>query len=343
MSSTKPGKRLSLRATSDDVRYAYRLILNREPDPAGLEHYTRLVTSTVMTPADLAAGFMSSKEYLEGPGKLRVPAQPPIGLAPLGCCPCTRAQIESPSFLYWAKQLREQPGRLHRKLWEWCYIVQALYERGVLIDGARGLGFAVGQESLPALFASMGCSVLATDLDLEAAAEKGWVATNQHSTNLANLNRRGICPADVFDARVRFREANMNEIAADLIGFDFLWSSCAMEHLGSLRHGMNFIINAMKCLRPGGVAVHTTELNCDSNENTVADGNDVIYRQRDLLELGRELSELGHEVAAFGFDTGSEPDDQIVDEPPYSGMPHLKLRIGGYASTSYGIVIKARS
>lgn len=46
--------------------------------------------------------------------------------------------------------------RLNRKIWEWCYVAEALSERGMLLPGRRGLGFAVGQEPLVALFASAG-------------------------------------------------------------------------------------------------------------------------------------------------------------------------------------------
>ena len=46
-------------------------------------------------------------------------------------------------------------------------IAQALYERGKLKPGSRGLGFAVGKEPLSDLFASFGCDVVATDLEGE--------------------------------------------------------------------------------------------------------------------------------------------------------------------------------
>ena len=58
---------------------------------------------------------------------------------------------------------------------------------------------------------------------------------------------------------MRFRAVDMNDIPPDLRGFDFTWSSCALEHLGTLRAGADFVVEQMTCLRPGGVAVHTTE------------------------------------------------------------------------------------
>ena len=114
-----------------------------------------------------------------------------------------------------------------------------------------------------------------------------------------------------------------------------------MEHLGNLRHGIEFVINAMKCLRPGGIAVHTTELNCESDTRTVEKGRDVVYRKRDLLELESELSALGHRMAPLDFQLGQTAEDLYVDDPPYVGKVHLKLRIGGFASTSFGLIVKA--
>ena len=53
----------SLAATPEDVRYAYRLLLGREPDADGLKHHTDLVRKGSVNPNDLARMFMMSDEY----------------------------------------------------------------------------------------------------------------------------------------------------------------------------------------------------------------------------------------------------------------------------------------
>ena len=68
-------------------------------------------------------------------------------------CLCTEDQLASPAFRYWIERTGHTL-RMHRKLWEFVYVVQALYERGMLAEGKQGLAFAVGQEPLPSLFAS---------------------------------------------------------------------------------------------------------------------------------------------------------------------------------------------
>jgi hypothetical protein len=329
-----------LKATPEDIVYAYRLLLGREPDDKGLQHFLRIVSTDNISTLELARCFLNSQECdlvhkKVTPGTI----SEPINVKKLVCRPCTQKQLESSSFRYWAGKLHERPGYLHRKLWEWCFITQALHERGMLHTGRKGLGFAVGREPLTSQFAGMGCHILATDLDFDSAAKEGWVDGNQHAAGIENLNDRGLCDAVRFSENVRFRSVDMRAIPADLSSFDFLWSSCSLEHLGGLDRGIDFVLDAMKCLRPGGVAVHTTEFNVDSDTDTIETGHDVIYRRCDFLRLAKLLTQNGHHVEPFDFDLGDMEADRIVDEPPYTAIPHLKLRIGDYASTSFGLII----
>ncbi len=135
-----------LKATSDDVRHAYRLLLGREADEQGYESYLKLLETSTPAAAELARSFFGSAEFIARCGCLvRVPTGPvpPHASARLQCQACTQYQLESPLFLYWAQRLGERPGGLHRKLWEWCFITQALYERDALQIESKGLGFAV--------------------------------------------------------------------------------------------------------------------------------------------------------------------------------------------------------
>jgi 2-polyprenyl-3-methyl-5-hydroxy-6-metoxy-1,4-benzoquinol methylase len=171
---------------------------------------------------------------------------------------CTEAQMAEPVYRYWCGVIREFP-RKHRKQWEFCYILQALYRAGVMQADARGLGFGVGREPLAAVLAERGCHVIATDMDPKLAAQAGWTDTKQYAAESAQLNDRGICPPDLFVERVQFRVVDMTRVTNDLTGFDFVWSSCSLEHLGTLKRGTDFIWRSLECLRPGGIAVHTTE------------------------------------------------------------------------------------
>lgn len=251
---------------------------------------------------------------------------------------CTQGQMEEPHYSYWCSQIREAP-RMHRKQWEFCYILQALKNQGMLEEGKRALGFGVGIEPLPALFADRGVSVLATDLEPEGAADKGWVHTDQHARSKEQLNDRAICDPDKFEELVDFRYMDMNAIDSDLDGqFDFVWSACAFEHLGSIMHGLEFVLNSVKCLKPGGVAVHTTEFNCSSDRDTLDNASTVLFRKRDFLLLEKRLKLLGGEME-FNFNLGEQPLDLHIDTPPYSVDDHLKLQIMRWTVTSFGIIV----
>ncbi len=237
----------------------------------------------------------------------------------------------------------EDPDNLHRKLWEYCFITQALYERGMLRQGIKGLGFAVGKEPLSSLFASYGSQITATDLHFEESQQGGWVETNQHANALADLNERGLCDPAQFDHLVDFEPVNMNQIPDTLRGFDFLWSCCAFEHLGSIQQGLDFVYHAMECLKPGGVAVHTTDLNLSSDDETIDHQKDVLFRKRDIRELVHRLQRAGHYAAPLNFFKGWGEADKFVSLPPYiQDALHLKLLIDPYIATSVGLIIHKR-
>jgi len=51
---------------------------------------------------------------------------------------CRQDSFHHPSFSHWTRTLG-QGLRYHRKLWEFVFICQALWERGAIREGARGL------------------------------------------------------------------------------------------------------------------------------------------------------------------------------------------------------------
>jgi hypothetical protein len=259
---------------------------------------------------------------------------------------CSAESLRSPALRAWAARLRPvwaagddaREVMLHRKMWEWLFIAEALRERGMLAPGRRGLGFGVGQEPLVALFADAGCDVVATDQPHESAVATGWTdSAVEWAGGLEDLNGSGLCAAAEFEQRVAYRPVDMTSIPADLGGFDFAWSSCALEHLGTLAAGMDFVVAQMDCVRPGGVAVHTTEYLVSSNDATVEAGGTVFYRRRDIEALVQRLGRAGHAVE-MDYTLGETPDDLHVDVPPYSDV-HLRTELAGYVTTSLALIV----
>ena len=251
---------------------------------------------------------------------------------------CTSEQMTGPFYEAVCAQIHEVP-RAHRKVWEFVYIMAVLSRHGKIGPGMRLLGFGVGCETLPAVFASLGAAVVGTDAPASTIANHGWQNTNQHAADLEALYRPHILSHEMFRERVRFEAVDMNAIPEHLKDFDACWSACAFEHLGSIDKGLDFVANSVKTLRPGGIAVHTTEFNLSSNDKTFDRNYLALFRRRDFERLAERLVNEGHKVWPLNLYPGSTEVDAHIDLPPYD-MPHLKLEVGGYVTTSFGIIVQ---
>lgn len=257
----------------------------------------------------------------------------------LRSCLCRSSDFNKPFFLSLVSKLKENHD-YHRKIWEYVMVTHALEERGCLEEGKKGLGFAVGQEPLPAYFASRKAKILATDLDIKDSRSKEWGDTSQLLTSINILNQREICDSKLFKSNVEYKAVDMNKIPDDLENFDFTWSDCSFEHTGSIKSGLDFVLSQMKTLKSGGWAVHTTELNLTSNKNTIEKGITVLFRKRDIMSLVKELRRRGHYVAPISWKLDNSPYDKFIDYPPYQHLPHLKAKIGDFVTTSIMLIIQ---
>ena len=255
---------------------------------------------------------------------------------------CTGDQMLEPVYQKWCREI-DSPARFSRKQWEFIYIIQALSHSGMLARGKKGLGFGCGREVLPSLFAKYGCETKATDLDEERAVKQGWASTSQHSSSLEDLYQasNGIIDRQTFQELVTYEVLDMNDVPDNNFSkYDFVWSACALEHLGSLEHGFNFIRNSLRCLQPGGMAVHTTEFNLSSNEQTLETPSCSVYRKKDIEKFVAELSAEGYFVEPLNFNVGQSNVDKVVDLPPYRMSPHIKLKLDKFTVTSIGLIIR---
>jgi 2-polyprenyl-3-methyl-5-hydroxy-6-metoxy-1,4-benzoquinol methylase len=254
---------------------------------------------------------------------------------------CTASQFAEPTFDEITQAMGIYPSK-HRKVWENVWIVSVLATWGLIAPGRHALGFGCGKERIPALLASRGVQVLATDAPSEEVHNQGWASTNQHSSAVDDVFYPELINRKDFDQLVSFRAVDMNAIPGDLDErFDCCWSACCFEHLGSLLHGLNFFENSLKTLRPGGLAVHTTEFNLSSDDDTIESPGLSIYRRQDIEHLLGRLAAQGHEVMPLNLHPGHEPLDEFIDAPPY-GPLHLKLQVGALTATSIGLVVRKK-
>ncbi len=176
------------------------------------------------------------------------PANP--GVLRLKSKPSTQDDIESAWVAYWAKKL-DMAVVYHRKVWELCYVMQALQDGKALGAGKRGLGFGCGEEPISSLLASMGIDVTVTDLEPVAAKRLGWLTTNQHATAIDQCLRPNLVDRETFLRHVTLKYVDMNEIPSDMKDYDFCWSVCALEHLGSIAKGLDFVENSLRNYEKG--------------------------------------------------------------------------------------------
>jgi SAM-dependent methyltransferase len=254
---------------------------------------------------------------------------------------CTQAQLSEPWFEAWCEAMKAPPTA-HRKTWEFAYVAEVLDSLGLLEPGRRGLGFGVGREALVSAFAARGVEVVGTDLEPTSREALGWTRSGQHAEGVEGMLRPDVVDPETFRKLVTWRAVDMRSIPEDLRGFDFCWSVCSLEHLGSLEAGMAFVEQSIATLAPGGIAVHTTEFNLSSDEDTIETGPVVVYRERDVKALKERLEAGGHQVAAFDFSRGEGLLDKYVDVPPYGEEPVLRFLHASYTLTSIAIVVRAR-
>jgi hypothetical protein len=252
---------------------------------------------------------------------------------------CREDHFRLPEYHRWCAALKLQPV-FQRKQWEFAWLLAALERAGMLRPGVRALGFGVGREILPAFFAARGMQVTATDQSLTSAQGTGWIGYGQHASGLAALSHPQVVADGELERLVSFRTVDMNHIPDDLTGFDVVWSACALEHVGTLDLAVAFIERSLACLRPGGVAVHTTEFNCTSDEHTITKGLTVLFRRRDLVALSERLAHQGHVMAPLALEPGSGFLDRYVDMPPFNQDASLRLLLERHVAASVGILIR---
>lgn len=190
--------------------------------------------------------------------------------------------IESDWVAHWCGQLGT-PVLYHRKLWETPLPYKRSLKMGICRKVLRGLGFGCGREPLPSYLAAHGIAVTLTDLETEEAKAAAWSQTAQHAASREQAFHSHLVSRERFDALVNLRAADINSIPANLADYDFCWSICALEHIGSIARGLDFLENSLTTLKLGGLPstlrnstsarlarLWTIGHRCFSSDNTLA-------------------------------------------------------------------------
>jgi 2-polyprenyl-3-methyl-5-hydroxy-6-metoxy-1,4-benzoquinol methylase len=301
--------------------------------------------------------YLARQQYQENTKNPIISVPLNVGLSSAAC---KQIDLHSDWFRYWCAQIHLAP-LFHRKLWEYAFILQYLHDHGMLTLGRKGVGFGCGEEPLASYLASKGVDCLVTDLSPTQVLGKGWVETGQYTGTLNAAYHENLVSRSAFDQHVKHRFVDMNHIPSDLGEFDFAWSICAMEHIGSIAKGLDFVKNSLKHVKSGGVVVHTTEFSYLRDDVTVESPDLVLFVKDHFESLFKALRAEGHQVGVPSYDVGTMPLDMHIDLPPYSYVgnddhwmndqlrnhqdenpAHLKISVAGIPSTCFAIAIKKK-
>jgi hypothetical protein len=128
---------------------------------------------------------------------------------------CSAADIFHPRFAE-LSGLLNSPLLMHRKYWEWIYILNTALNNGICVPGKYALGFGVGQEPLPAAFTKFGVRITATDAPSDIGVGQGWNDGGQYAGDAAQLPFEGIVDRESFARLVDYRVVDMNAINPEL-------------------------------------------------------------------------------------------------------------------------------
>ena len=133
----------------------------------------------------------------------------------------------------------------------------------------------------------------------------------------------------------------MNAISPRYRDFDFCWSSCSLERLGSIEAGLNFIKASINTLKVGGVAVHTTEYNVSSNRRlstTIPPWSCSGVATFSVSSQSYRAKAIS--LRRFALTFLREPIDLFVDIPPYVADLIIRLVLSNFVASSIGLVIQ---
>jgi len=145
-------------------------------------------------------------------------------------------------------------GREYRKYWEVAMAARSLRDLGALGPGAELLGVGAGSEPTIFWLTRHARRVFATDLYLEGA---DWA----DSANAGMLTHpQDFYLGEWYPRRLVVQHMDGRDLAYEDACFDGVFSCSSIEHFGDLDDVRRALQEICRVLRPGGIAVLSTEL-----------------------------------------------------------------------------------
>jgi SAM-dependent methyltransferase len=226
---------------------------------------------------------------------------------------CDAIDFWNPAIVAQIRSMGQQP-RFHTKQWEYAQLLESVTRFATGVESMVGLGCGV-EPTIPRL-AAVAKEVVATDL---YGMEGAWKNASQRPDalwpELKNL---------------RVHSMNMRNIDLPEESADFLWSLCAVEHVGPANAVVDVVRQAGKLLRPGGHFFLSTEYTFeDTTFYAPASPSGTLFLDRSTLK--RFFTETGlHLVAPLDLRLSTHPMnvpvwDQMNNHGAYN-IPHVIYR-----------------
>lgn len=205
------------------------------------------------------------------------------------------------------------PEVFHRKIWEFNQALYGLRILRRLAPDAKALGIGCGHEELMYFLANRIGRVVATDL------YEGKYLGGESAADVLDHPAK-YAPFKFREDRLEVRQMNALALQFDGGSFDFVFCLSSLEHFGGERDKLAALREMHRVLKPGGVAVLTTEIVL----NRLGRGSQYFQRETLTRLIG---------AAGFALD---RPADYRVEQdytaPPLAlpmdvfTVPHVVLR-----------------
>lgn len=260
---------------------------------------------------------------------------------------CDAADFFDPEYLDVVKNRFLEAPVLHRKQWEFGMIFLTLKKAQMLEDNKRGLSMGSGKEVLLYAVARQVKHLNVTDL---YSTESLWECAK--TTDPDEFIRKNK-PFPVEEDKISAQRMDMRHLAFADCAFDFAYSSCAFEHIGTDDDFLQHLNEVYRVLKDGGVYVLTTEFTCE--KETVPIPNNYIFSAEHLdrvIGASKFVPESRFD-ARLSEQSANFPMPGRVDDLSYRGdvdfgrtlasacvIPHVQLLSGKHHVTSCLLVLK---
>jgi SAM-dependent methyltransferase len=228
---------------------------------------------------------------------------------------------------------------IHRKDWEWALGIIAMNRFKKINENSIAIGVGAGKEVIPFYLANKIRHVYATDLYAGIRWQK--TATIDFVTNPAKY-----APFSYKDSALTVLQMDAANLEFPRDHFDIAFSFSSIEHFGDDNHSgaLKSMKEIERVLKPGGIAVITTEYVLNSKEHKEFFNKSTIYSHLlDKLDGLSLVEPLDLRITTKTLDIIIDYFSQGFDWDTYSvafkkNHPHIVLKIGNILFTSLMLV-----